>query len=155
MLLFLAYTGGKIKTKGKVEGMEGRKEMTLFELLNKNVDEYEEAKREERRKREEERLKCIYEYLEREIILSSSSGAYRRRFYEGEKVDETSLCIKIEDVVSFVRENPRLEMDFYGNEVVEVIWRKGTPEFCDASREASKERTAQISKQIYENFAND
>ncbi len=111
--------------------MEEKKEMTLFERLNANVDEFEEAEREKIRKALEEQREAIEKYIETECLLTSMRGGYRRKFSEGEKVSDKDIRITIKDVVDFVNKDSRFKIEFYGNEEVEVIWRKGRPQFYE------------------------
>lgn len=88
-------------------------------------------RQEERRKAEEEQRKRIEEYIQFRMLKASNQGGYRCKFNEGESVDESDIHLTIKDVVDFVEKNPRLEKEFYGNDAVEVIWRKGRSEFCE------------------------
>lgn len=109
--------------------MEEKK--TLFKSLNEIVDKHEEEERKKKLEAEAERREFIYNYLECECLASAGKGGYRHMFCEGETTEDESVQITIEDVVDFVDKNPGLEKEFYGNEKVEVIWRKGRPEFCE------------------------
>ena len=109
--------------------MEEKK--TLFEILNENVDKFEEREREKRRKAEEELREEIEQYIQRQMLKASNQGGYRCKFNEGDKVDESDIHLTIKDVADFVEKNPRLEKEFYGNDAVEVIWRKGRSEFYE------------------------
>lgn len=132
--------------------MEEKKEMTLFERLNERVDNYEEAERKKKLEAEAERREFIYDYIQRECLSSAGKGGYRHMFCEGEMTEDESIQITIEDVVGFVDKNHGLEKEFYGNEKVEVIWRKGRPQFyeepsAESATEAIEKMVAGMTKE--------